>query len=353
MTSRISTVAKDYLRIQSAPVTSPDEILAWEAEHRQRAAIASIAAAVLTIAGVLLTTLGQPSSGEFDNKIVTVVDAMGRAAQGQPIPPGRIAAYTIDIGQHPALPIAGAVLFALGSVAVYFVMAYLFRAARARRPELQKIALIMAAIGAVGFGLGRAVSEIARYLGAADFVDATDHTNSAATDALSPPVSLVGQVIWQAAALALGFAFVIIALNAMRVGLLSRFMGVLGIIVGVTFVLPLDQQGIIRVFWLAALGFLILGRWPNVPKAWATGEAEPWPSQQQLREQRDAARGGGGGAAGEGGEAAPGREANPTRAQRAPAKTPPPAPPTPRRPDPTAAGTEHSASKKKKRKRRT
>jgi len=346
-------VAKDYLRIQSAPVTSPDEILAWEAEHRQRAAIASIAAALLTIVGVLLTTLGQPSSGEFDDKIVTVIDAMGRAANGQAIPPGRIAAYTTEIGQHPALPIAGAVLFALGSVAVYFVMAYLFRATRARRPELQKIALVMAAVGAVGFGVGRAVSEIARYLGAADFVDATDHTNSAATDALSPPVSLVGQVIWQAAALALGFAFVIIALNAMRVGLLSRFMGVLGIIVGVTFVLPLDQQGIIRVFWLAALGFLILGRWPNVPKAWATGEAEPWPSQQQLREQRDAARGGGGQAPSGGGGAPSGREADGGRAERAPAKTPPPAPPTPRRPDPAAAGTEHSASKKKKRKRRT
>jgi hypothetical protein len=351
MTSRISTVAKDYLRIQSAPVASPEEILAWEAEHRQRAAIASIAAAVLTIVGVLLTTLGQPSSGEFDNKIVTVVDAMGRAANGQPIPPGRIAAYTIDIGQHPALPIAGAVLFALGSIAVYFVMAYLFRAARARRPELQQIALVMAAVGAVGFGVGRAVSEIARYVGAAGFVDAADHTNSAATDALSPPVSLVGQIIWQAAALALGFAFVIIALNAMRVGLLSRFMGVLGIIVGVTFVLPLDQQGIIRVFWLGALGFLILGRWPSVPKAWVTGEAEPWPSQQQLREQRDAARGGG--AAAGGGEAPSGREAKPTRAERTPAKTPPPAPPTPRRPDPAAAGTENSASKKKKRKRRT
>jgi Domain of unknown function (DUF4386) len=351
MTSRISTVAKDYLRIQSAPVASPEEILAWEAEHRQRAAIASIAAAVLTIVGVLLTTLGQPSSGEFDNKIVTVVDAMGRAANGQPIPPGRIAAYTIDIGQHPALPIAGAVLFALGSIAVYFVMAYLFRAARARRPELQQIALVMAAVGAVGFGVGRAVSEIARYVGAAGFVDAADHTNSAATDALSPPVSLVGQIIWQAAALALGFAFVIIALNAMRVGLLSRFMGVLGIIVGVTFVLPLDQQGIIRVFWLGALGFLILGRWPSVPKAWVTGKAEPWPSQQQLREQRDAARGGG--AAAGGGEAPSGREAKPTRAERTPAKTPPPAPPTPRRPDPAAAGTENSASKKKKRKRRT
>jgi MFS family permease len=354
MTSRISTVAKDYLRIQSAPVSSPEEILAWEAEHRQRAGIAAIAAALLSIAGVLLTTVGQPRSGKFDDKIVTVADAMHRAAVGQAIPPGRIAAYTLDIGRSPALPIAGAVLFGLGSLAIYFAMAYLFRATRARRPELQQVALVMAAIGAVGFGVGRAVSEVARYVGAAGFVDAADQSNSAATDALSPSLSLIGQVIWEAAGLALGFGFVLIALNAMRVGLLTRFMGILGIIVGVTFVLPVDQQGIIRVFWLGALGFLILGRWPNIPPAWATGEPEPWPSQQQLREQRQAARGGGPApSAADEATSDPDGEAAPARPERTSAKAPPPAPPSPRRRDPAAAGSDHSSSKKRKRKRRT
>jgi MFS family permease len=327
---------------------SPEETLAWEAENRQRAAIAAFAAALLTIIGVLLTTIGQPGSGKFDDRILTVVDTMGRSAKGETIPPGRLAAYTVDVGQSPALPIAGAVLFGIGSLAIYFAMAYLFRAVRARRPEFQQIALIMAAIGAVGFGLGRAIAEIARYLGAHDFVDAADHTNSAASDALSPPATLIGQVIWQAAALALGFAFVLIALNAMRVGLLTRFMGVLGIIVGVTFVLPLDQQGIIRVFWLGALGVLFLGRMPSgMPKAWTTGNAEPWPTQQQLREQREAARA----------EAAAGRgeawQQGPSPTERTPAKAPPPAPPSPRRPDAAAAGTEHSSSKKRKRKRRS
>jgi MFS family permease len=326
---------------------SAEETLAWEAENRQRAAIAAFAAALLSIIGVLLTTIGQPGASKFDDRILTVVDTMGRSARGETIPPGRLAAYTVDVGQSPALPIAGAVLFGLGSLAIYFAMAYLFRAVRARKPDFQQIALIMAAIGAVGFGLGRAISEIARYLGAHDFVNATDHTNSAASDALSPPATLIGQVIWQAAALALGFAFVLISLNAMRVGLLTRFMGVLGIIVGVTFVLPLDQQGIIRVFWLGALGVLFLGRMPSgMPKAWTTGEAEPWPSQQQLREQREAAR-----AEGASERAQP--QPRPSSSPRAPAKAPPPAPPSPRRPDAAAAGTAHSSSKKRKRKRRS
>jgi MFS family permease len=321
---------------------TPEEILASEAAGRQRAGYAALAAASLTIIGVALTTVGQPGASEFDDKIVTVVDAMSRAAAGEPIPPGRISAFAVDVGQHPAVPILGAILYGLGSLAIYFAMAYLFRATRARRPGMQQIALVMAAIGAVGFGVGRAVAEVARYLGAHDFVNAVDKTNSAATDALSPTATLVGQLIWETAALALGFAMAIISLNAMRVGLLTRFMGVLGVIVGVAVapILPIDQQGIIRVFWLAALGVLFLGRWPRgMPKAWVTGEAQPWPTQQQLREQRDAARAE--------------RDSQGSSAGAGAPTTPPPAAPSPRRPDPAAAGSEHSASKKKKRKRRS
>jgi hypothetical protein len=321
---------------------TPEEIVAWEAANRQRAGIAAFVASGLTILGVILTTVGQPAASQFDDKIVTVVDAMNRAASGQPIPPGRFSAFAVDVGQHPTIPILGAILYGLGSLAIYFAMAYLFRATRARRPGMQQIALVMAAVGAVGFGVGRAVSEVARYIGAHDFVNATDQTNSAATDALSPTATLVGQLIWETCALALGFAIAIISLNAMRVGLLSRFMGVLGVIVGVAVapILPIDQQGIIRVFWLAALGMLFLGRWRNTPKAWATGEAEPWPTQQQLREAREAAR------------ADPEPRPPRTNGRDAPSP-PPPAAPSPRRPDPAAAGTDQGASKKKKRKRRS
>jgi MFS family permease len=329
---------------------TPEEILAEEAAGRQRAGVAALAAALLTILGVVLTTLGQPSTSKFDDKVVTVVDAMGRTANGQPIPPGRISAFAVEVGQHPTVPILGAIVYGFGSLAIFFAMAYLFRATRARRPGMPQIALILAAVGSVGFGVGRAVSEVARYLGAHSFVNAVDKTNSAATDALSPTATLVGQLIWETSALALGFGIAIISLNAMRVGLLTRFMGVLGVIVGVAVapILPIDQQGIIRVFWLAALGMLFLGRLPSgTPKAWATGEAEPWPSQQQLREQRAAAQ-----AQDDAGEGEGDREsAHPS--PRGAAMAPPPKAPSPRRPDPAAPGSEHSASKKKKRKRRS
>jgi hypothetical protein len=84
---------------------------------------------------------------------------------------------------------------------------------------------------------------------------------------------------------------VIISLNAMRAGLLTRFMGILGIIVGVLLVLPVAPSPIVQTVWLMSLGFIFLGRWPNgVPPAWRTGKEEPWPSQQELREQALAAK---------------------------------------------------------------
>jgi hypothetical protein len=87
---------------------------------------------------------------------------------------------------------------------------------------------------------------------------------------------------------ALGFAVIMLALNAMRVGLLSRFMGVLGMIVGALMIVPLGASlPIVQAFWFCALGALFLGYWPpGLPPAWVTGEAQPWPTQQELREQR-------------------------------------------------------------------
>ena len=75
-------------------------------------------------------------------------------------------------------------------------------------------------------------------------------------------------------------AVVYSCLHAMRVGLLTRFMGTLGMALGVSIVLvalfPL-------LLYVVALGLLFIGRLPGgKPPAWAAGEAIPWqaPGQQ-------------------------------------------------------------------------
>ena len=96
-----------------------------------------------------------------------------------------------------------------------------------------------------------------------------------------------------APSLAFGFSFVMISLSAMRAGLLSRFMGILGIIVGVLYVIPLLGGGppIVNIFWTGALAALFLDRWPGGRgPAWAAGEAIPWPSAMDQAKAREAAK---------------------------------------------------------------
>ena len=62
-------------------------------------------------------------------------------------------------------------------------------------------------------------------------------------------------------------------------------MGILGAIAGALVVFQLaGVSAIVQGFWLGALGLLFLGRWPGGRgPAWASGEAEPWPSAAQRR----------------------------------------------------------------------
>lgn len=76
------------------------------------------------------------------------------------------------------------------------------------------------------------------------------------------------------------------ALNAMRVGLLSRFWGSLGMAVGVILILPTLQ--IIAFAWFIYLGLLLAGWMPGGrPPAWAAGEAIPWPVPGENRADDD------------------------------------------------------------------
>jgi hypothetical protein len=71
------------------------------------------------------------------------------------------------------------------------------------------------------------------------------------------------------------------------VGLLTRFLGYLGIFAGVMVIIPVVQLPVVQAYWLGAIAYLLTGRWPSgVPKAWSTGRAEPWPSAAAMREQR-------------------------------------------------------------------
>jgi hypothetical protein len=104
-------------------------------------------------------------------------------------------------------------------------------------------------------------------------------------------------------------------------------MGIVGIIAGVLFLIPLTPLPVVQALWLVFVGAMLLGFGGRpLPEAWAAGEARPWPPKQSARPARAARQ--------------------PPRGMRrgAAASPPVPAPAAPRGPSP-------SASKKRKRRR--
>lgn len=248
-----------------------EQQIEWEARWGRPAAAAAVGAAFLLVASF----------------------AYGVSALGSGNVRGdRAQQLRIDENATDLLVIAG--LNGLGVLCMGGVLVYLFYATKARRPELQQAALVLAIAGPLLYGAVLIALNLVRLDLAADFaaLPGAEQTDRSAKrledDSILSDVGLVGL----APSLAFGFSFVLIGLNAMRAGLLSRFMGILGIIVGVLYVIPLLGGGppIVTIFWTAALAVLFLGRWPGGRgPAWASGEAIPWPSAMEAAKAREAA----------------------------------------------------------------
>lgn len=276
---------------------SVEETLAWEAEKRPRVATIAVAGGIFTVAGnVLLTALtsGGPTQ---DDGFISLTEAIGARVQGQEPEGPSLSVRAADfLGDKAALLSVSTILTSLSALALALVIMYLWRAASARSDLVGRLPYYAAIVGAVLTPLGHTVWQIARWIESAQFQDAAVRTAGTARDITATPLIGTGFLLDSLGTFALAVATVIVCLNAMRVGLLTRFFGVLGIIIGVLPVfgavggVQLDQPGIIRAFWMIGVGLIIAGRM-KVPPAWLSGRAEPWPTQQQLREQRESARG--------------------------------------------------------------
>jgi hypothetical protein len=213
--------------------------------------------------------------------------------------PKNSASKLLYFNQHAGDLIVYAILLSLGALALIAPMVYLYRATKFRRPQIPRAALICVVGGCVLLAVVQVGSQILLADHAKTFASTGDQTYEEAKRVFALPELKVLAGAGLAAQLALGFAFVMVSLNAMRAGLLTRFMGFLGIIVGALFVLPLAPgPPVVQSFWLAALAAVILGKWPSgVPPAWAAGREIPWPTRQEMVEkaaqERERRQGGG------------------------------------------------------------
>ena len=300
------------------------EQLQWEARAGRPAAIAAFVGAALTVFAGLYLPLALPDRPDGADEFL-------QAAH-----------------DHSGAFIISGALQALSLLLLAVALGFLYRVTKYRRKELVSAALVLLVGGALVGAIVGVATQVERVQIADDFVkqkpegpspatlnsitDAGEYLDAVkdydpeerADDFVKDESSAVLSGIGFAANLALGFALVLIGVNAMRAGTLSRFMGILGIIIGVLYVLPLlGGPQIIQLFWLTAIGVLFLNRWPGGRgPAWDSGEAEPWPTAAEMRKRMEEAQGGGATVATEpagesAGLPAPADEPAPKRSERA------------------------------------
>ncbi len=245
-----------------------DERLLYEARTRPRQAVIAGLAGILLMAAAIMQLAG---------------------------PHTNVNELTLDLitaNRRFPLDLVAAVINGLGSIALAGTLGYLFSAARARNPQLQPFIRILAIVGGGGAAIAGIAYAVVVAVKAHEFVTAGGQTYQEAHQITNSGGILALQLVGQASALLLAVSFVLVSLNAMRVGLLTRFMGYLGIFAGVLVLFQITQVPVVQTYWLLALAYLLWGRWPTgMPPSWRSGRSEPWPSGQELRAQRAAAAG--------------------------------------------------------------
>jgi hypothetical protein len=304
------------------PQRTPEQQVEWEARLRPRAALAAIVAGVALFAGQLgqaIMSSRAPSS--------SFLEALQRTAQPGPVDQLKslqipIAEYLSD---HAALLLASFVVQGIGYFALAYALTFLAAVTKARREAFPKFALYLPVVGGVLAGVSSIGRGVGRTLDVSNFLDGA-RTVQDAQDIGLGGLSLVAEVIYYPASLALAAGIVIVSLQAMRAGLLTRFLGVMGFIVGALQVIQVIPLPLVQAYWFIAIGVIFLGRRPGgQPPAWITGREEPWPSQQEVAAARAKQRRG------------------------APAPEPEPEP----EPVPATGGGPSPATSRKKRKRRS
>lgn len=278
------------------------EQVEWESQRRHRLGVPALAGGVLYLLGAVIISSalsGAPSVGSLQ--------ALAPALRGEASPTVSPRAPEVRyISHHAFALIAGSVLTALSLLILAATLMLLIRATRFRRPESWQATAPLVLIGGIGYAVAAVVHQVAGAILSHKFAVGHDFSNKAVDEALSTAgVTIGAQYLALITGLCLMVGMISAALGGMRAGLITRWLGVVGIFAALLIFLPIGGEtlAIVPAFWLAAMGLLYMGRWPGEePPAWAAGEARPWPSQAEMRARQKA---GGNGAAPAGASAAP------------------------------------------------
>ncbi len=189
------------------------------------------------------------------------------------------------ISRHAFPLIAGGTLAAISFGVLTLILLVLLDATRFRRPETWPATRPLVLFGGIAVAVVSVGRQAASAIEAHGFVVGHDFSIHAAERALSTgTANVLADYLGLIATLTLTVGMIATLLNALRVGLIVRWMAIVGMFAAVLIFIPIggSELEIVQSFWMAMMGILYVGKWPNgEPPAWAAGEARPWPAGGQ------------------------------------------------------------------------
>jgi hypothetical protein len=244
----------------------PDKaaVLAWEERWSRPVAAATFASILLIVAAIVVANRSV-GAGDGESELLRNVDA------------------------HRSAQMLSSILQAIGVGLLAAPLYYLFRAAKARSERVHGPMVGIVLVGPLFLAVLAILSGITTLHAASDFVSGevprltakgialgSDRANEAASDVLKEGLlRTITAIVGIAGQIAFLVGMIYVSLHAMRVGLLTRAAGSLGIALGAVSFIFFQ----FTLLWFIYLGLLLIGLVPGgKPPAWKSGEAERWPT---------------------------------------------------------------------------
>jgi hypothetical protein len=214
--------------------------------------------------------------------IVATVVAQGAVSSGD-----TESQVLAEFPDHSDSLLTAAILQAAGLCLLIAPLFYLFQAASARSETMRHALIGITVAGPLFLGASFIFQWIALDQAAGEFATPGGGTGvpvgEYAEDLIEDQSALgAAQGFDFAGRLGLAVAILYTSLHAMRVGLLTRFWGTLGMALGVAI---LFFGPFALFFFFIPVGLIIGGWWPGGrPPAWEEGRAVPWPTPQERAE---------------------------------------------------------------------
>lgn len=258
---------------------SPEAILERENAQRRVAVLTAVASAIVTAIAVIVEQTINAAGPPKADQAADLVETLNAQATGADFPASFWTAYAKFQVDHATQTVIVSSLRGIALLLLVPIVMFLFRGVRDRGGSLARwleplavICLVTVAFLTVAEG----VLQVQAFKAASpEYLPARILDEFGSSDLLAA-TSIRGFL-----SIGIGVPVALASIQALRLGLLPRLLGFMGVLVGLLFVIVLDPSGLIRAIWFALVAWTIAGRLPSGPvEAWVKGIAvAPAPRQ--------------------------------------------------------------------------